>query len=406
MTIPFCGNARRPDRIPILFFDLEGGFGGSSRSLFYLIEALDPERFEPIVILRKPGPILDRYRSILMKTHIMERIPSFRPGQRKRPVSFALFLFQCVRSPGWVREVKRLAKAHDAALLHVNHESLGLTGYLLSRSLGLPWVCHIRTQLVPSVFGRMVYRIINRHADRIAFITDQNLTHFGALVGKAFDHRKAVVVRNIMPRSEAPVEPLSILRVDRERFKVLSLSNFSPNRGVDRIVDVAEILKRRGRTDFSFYLFGRPAHRNLRTGKADPYAATMKSKVDQSGLSDMVLFPGHTDAPERALAGGDALIKLTREANPWGRDIMEAMAAGLPVVTLGAYEGFVEHGVNGYLELHYRPDRIADFLMRLRDDPSLAGRMAAANRSKSLRLFDGGTNAAVLEEIYESMLGG
>ena len=95
-----------------------------------------------------------------------------------------------------------------------------------------------------------------------------------------------------------------------------------------------------------------------------------------------MFFPGHVSEPERALVACDALIKLTRQANPWGRDAMEALAAGLPVITLGSFQGFVENEVNGYIAEDYRPAEIADYLQRLADDPDLRQRIAESNKSE------------------------
>ena len=61
---------------------------------------------------------------------------------------------------------------------------------------------------------------------------------------------------------------------------------------------------------------------------------------------------------------------------------MEALAAGLPVITLGAFQGFVENEVNGYIAEDYRPEEIADYLQRLADDPALRQRIAAIKQSE------------------------
>ena len=393
----------RAQACPVLFLDLEGGFGGSSRSMYYLIKHMDREQYPPVVVVRKNGPIVERYREIGIRCHVIADIPSFRPGERKRPVAYTLYWWAMRRFAKVERELRALVEAHGVRAIHVNHESLALTGARLAGRLGLPWACHIRTTLVPSFFARHVYSVVNRAASAIVFITDQNMTHFAALTGKAFAMNKAAVVRNITPGFDGGLEPLPELAGEDGRFRVLSLSNFSPNRGVDRIVDVAAALKARGRADFVFFLYGHAAHKSLLGGSS--FAEQIVKRVTDEGLEDMVRFPGHTAAPERALAGAEALIKLTREANPWGRDIMEAMAAGLPVVTQGVYEGFVENGVNGYLELAYDPERIADYLVSLKDEGGKLDAVRAANRAKAERLFSGRANARLVERVYERMLG-
>ena len=75
-----------------------------------------------------------------------------------------------------------------------------------------------------------------------------------------------------------------------ERFRVLSLTNFSPNRGVDRIVDIAEILRRRGDDRFAFYLCGKPANTHAITGRVDPYYGSIVDRVRALGLDDTGVF--------------------------------------------------------------------------------------------------------------------
>jgi len=47
-------------KLRVLYLDKEGGFGGSSRSLYFLIKNLDRRRVEAQVVLRERGPALER----------------------------------------------------------------------------------------------------------------------------------------------------------------------------------------------------------------------------------------------------------------------------------------------------------------------------------------------------------
>jgi len=398
-------NSGDPARAGVLYLDVEGGFGGSSRSLHFLVQHLDRARFAPVVVVRKDGPAVARYQEMGVPCRVIPALPSFRPGERKRLVAYGLYLWACRRLGAVHRELADLVREHGVRLVHVNHESLALSGGRLASDLALPWACHLRVQLLPGLFTGHVYRTINRDAAAMFFITDAVMTHCAAFLGHDFALDRAVVARNIAPDFDPGLEPLPELAAVQDALTVLSLSNFSPNRGVDRVVDVALELARRGRRDVVFFLYGKAAHGKLLGGE-NPYARNLVERVRAADLEDMVRFPGHTPQPERALAGADCLVKLTREANPWGRDMMEAMAAGLPVVTLGAWEGFVEHGINGYLELRFDPARVADFLLRLRDEPGLAQRMRQASRDKAARLFSGRANAELVERAYDGILSG
>ena len=93
---------------------------------------------------------------------------------------------------------------------------------------------------------------------------------YRALASDAADIISYLMIHNICPRLKSPlVSFVGIFASAEDRFRFPSLTNFSPNRGVDRIVDVAEILHRRGDRRFAFYLCGRPAHTHAITGRAD-----------------------------------------------------------------------------------------------------------------------------------------
>ena len=400
-TIPHSGNAAG-----VLYLDAEAGWGGSSRSLFYLIDSLDRRAWRPIPVLRRNGPIVERYAVLGLRPTVVPQLPSFRPSERKNLVSYGLFRWDLRHFGAVCRVLEPLVRDRQVALVHVNHENLALVGDRLARRCRLPWVCHVRTQLIPGVFARRVYRLINSRAAAMFFIADPVRDHFARLVGPGFDARKSHIVHNIMPLIAEDVPPLPAFAEPADAFRVLSLSNFSPNRGVDRIVDVALELTRAGRDDFIFYLCGRPANTRFLSRRPTPYFEKLRATVRALGLDPGVRFPGHLVEPERALVSCHTLIKLSRQANPWGRDIMEALAAGLPVVTLGTYQGFVEHRVNGFIEPDFDAARIARHLIELRDRPELRAAMARSNRDQAARLFNGPDRAREVGAIYESVLSG
>ena len=364
---------------------------------------MDKAAFRPIVLTRKSGPVNGRYQAIGVTCLHMSELPPFRPADRNNLISFAIFLWQLRRLPALYRRVKTQVRAHNIQLIHVNHESFALIGLLLSRLFGLPWIAHIRTTLTPTWFARRLSRVIAKNAVQVICIVEPVKRHFCALAGVGAECRKISVIHNIVPPI-AFASPATEFESPPDRFRVLSLTNFSPNRGVDRIVDVAEELRGRGDGRFAFYLCGRPANANPITGRIDPYFESIRQKVRSLSLEDTVFFPGHVSEPERALGACDALIKLTRQANPWGRDAIEALAAGLPVITLGTFQEVIENEINGYIADEYRSKEIASYLQRLADDPTLRQRIAVANRAKAERLFSPAKCARATEAVYRLVL--
>ncbi|MBJ26646.1 MAG: hypothetical protein CMM30_02795 [Rhodospirillaceae bacterium] len=387
----------------VLFLDVEGGWGGSSRSLYYLVKYLARDNLLPIVVLRKDGPVKEHYKKLGITCLIAPEMASFRPADRKNFVAFTLYLWSMRKYFSFRKKIKMLVKEYNIGLIHVNHESLSLTGSLVAWELGLPWVAHVRTLLTPGWFAKLVYKIIANYSSHTIFITEPNLNHFKSLVGSSFNMIKTSIIYNITPESFKD-SALQEMEGSENKFRVLSLTNFAPSRGVDRIIDIATELKNRGESDFLFYLYGKSSHSSVITGRPDKYFENLKQRVKTLGLTSNVFFMGHTIYPEKALAGCDVLLKLTRQSNPWGRDIMEALAAGVPIITLGKFTEFVENGVNGYINADYNVDDIVDELVKLSNSKELCSIISNANRQKARALFNGEDCSQEVRHIYSKVI--
>jgi glycosyltransferase involved in cell wall biosynthesis len=387
----------------VLYLDIEGGFGGSSRSLYNLVTHLDLEFFEPLVLCRERGPIRERYAAKGIHCEAL-RLPAFRPAQRNNWLTFALFVAEMLSARQLFDRIGLLKREGGLDLLHVNHEGLALLGRRISKRHNVPWICHVRTRMHPSPWLNLSYGVINAHANRVIFITENEERHFAKFVDKRYRAEKGFVIHNAVDPAAADVTALPLFKEPKEAFRVICLGSYSSNRGTDLVPYVARALRERGREDFVFFLCGRDGSGSLLPWSRNRFATDLRKTVVESGLEKMVRLVGFVDEPERALMGCHALLQVRRRANPWGREIMEAMTFGLPVVAVGTYQGFVEQGTNGFLVERFVPESIAECLIRLKDDPDLYRRISAANREKSGRLFDASLMARRVEAIYRGLL--
>lgn len=101
-----------------------------------------------------------------------------------------------------------------------------------------------------------------------------------------------------------------------------------------------------------------------------------------------LLAAGAIPAPS-FLQSLDCFIYRTHPFVPeaWGRVVLEAMAAGLPVVVhaVGGYTEVIQHGHNGFL-FHNDEEALA-FLLTLQRDPALRARVGQAARRTVESLF-------------------
>ena len=93
---------------------------------------------------------------------------------------------------------------------------------------------------------------------------------------------------------------------------------------------------------------------------------------------------------------------------PFGIPVIEAMAAGLPVVATrgGAFPEVVVDGETGILVERGDSEGLAAAIAKLLADPHLRQRMGAAGRKRVRQLFTWDRSVARLEELYEGVLAG
>jgi UDP-glucose:(heptosyl)LPS alpha-1,3-glucosyltransferase len=120
-----------------------------------------------------------------------------------------------------------------------------------------------------------------------------------------------------------------------------------------------------------------------------------------SGFPERVRFLGRRDDLLSLYAAADCLLDLSQNALP--DDVLEALAAGLPIIVSarsGAAE-LIEHGVNGWL---CEPGDAAGLarLMSAADSAARSGSMEAAAR-RSAERFGADATARQVADLYRSL---
>ncbi len=120
-------------------------------------------------------------------------------------------------------------------------------------------------------------------------------------------------------------------------------------------------------------------------------------------LPDGVAFTGHSDDVAAQLAEGHVLL-LTSDHEGFPNVLLEAMAAGLPVITTPAGDAalVVEDGATGYVVPFEAIDAMAQRLVELASSPDLRARLGVAGWERVRRNYNYADLANRLLETYES----
>ena len=120
-----------------------------------------------------------------------------------------------------------------------------------------------------------------------------------------------------------------------------------------------------------------------------PDRTAVEAEIRSLGLGDRVEPAGSRADVPALLAGADVFVLSSRsEGAPFS--ILEAMAAGLPVVAtdVGGVRELVADGETGLLVPAEDPARLAEALRSLLADPALRRRLGAAGHARARERFD------------------
>jgi glycosyltransferase involved in cell wall biosynthesis len=136
-----------------------------------------------------------------------------------------------------------------------------------------------------------------------------------------------------------------------------------------------------------------------------PDRPAVESEVRRLGLQTAVRLTGERDDVAELLAEADLFVLSTRsEGLPLS--ILEAMAAGLPVVAsdVGGVPELVVDGETGFLVPPGDPHALAAAIERLLDDPDLRRRLGAAGRLRVSEHFDLASARRAHLDLYRTLL--
>lgn len=359
-----------PTPVPVAILLTSFDPGGTERQMIELIRRLDPARWQVhVACLHRRGEWLGRVEEVAAVTEFP--VQNFHSADTFRQMrAFAQ----------WCRD-RRIAIVH--------------TSELQSNIFGLP----------AAALGNVPVRIGNRrelNPDRTAaqialqraaysFAHKVVANSHAAAERLRYEHvpaRKIAVVPNGIDFSlYTPVPARAALR------KILMVASLRSDRGREVLVDAAiDVLHRF--PDAAFECVG-----------GGPELPALQRRAAELGLSAAFTFPGHCEDIPARLANADIFVLPSRsEAFP--NALLEAMAAGLPVVAsgVGGVLELVEDGRTGLVVVPGEPELLADALCLVMQTPGLGARLGTAARARVEPRYSFDRMVAGFEHVYINAL--
>lgn len=137
-----------------------------------------------------------------------------------------------------------------------------------------------------------------------------------------------------------------------------------------------------------------------------PERTNLVALTETLGISKVVHFAGERpQSPNWHALFDVSVLCSTSEAFP--NSILEAMAASRPVVAtdVGGNPDAIRQGRTGLLVPHSDPQRLAEAIGRLHDDPALRAKLGAAAREAAATGYSATSVIRQVESLYETLAG-
>jgi glycosyltransferase involved in cell wall biosynthesis len=382
----------------ILFLHTTSEIGGSDVSLVRLVEGLDRARYSMIVALPSDGPLVERLKKSGARVEIM---PVLLKLTSRRGTGFLLRF--AVNYPRAIRQLVRLIRRERVAIVHTNtiHNLYGVTAARVAR---VPHVWHFREIVWQSgALRRLELWMARRWSSRI--IVTSNAV--GAMYGERSRWPVQLVrvpngveVNRLAPgdgsrvRRELGVTPAQVL--------VGTVCRLDPWKGVDDFLEAAALAcERDDRTVFA--VIGGPIEGQ------EAYERTLQEKARALGIADRVRFTSWRYGPSampdvhRAL---DILVLASRQPEPFGLVILEAMSTGKPVIATahGGPLDIIEDGRTGDLVAPGDHHAMADAILALANDPARRARVGALARERVMAQYTAEQYVAGVDAVYRELV--
>lgn len=282
-------------------------------------------------------------------------------------------------------------------------------------------IIHARSR-VPAIIGFIAAKITDK-----TFITTAHGYYNRHWPSRAMSWGRFVIVasrdmaRHMIEDFGTPYERIKLVPrgVDLNEFKFIDKGDKRNKdehvkRGDFVIGMISRITPLKGHIDFlraaSIVVRKIPRLKVLIVGEAPPskkrYREELELLVRRLGISNIVSFIGPREDIADILSQFDVLVLPTRTPEAFGRVIIEAQAVGVPVVAsrIGGIVDIIRDGENGLLVFPEDPRSIADAVLKLLKDKTLASSLVLRARKEVEKRYSLTTMSESTLALYKEAL--
>lgn len=378
----------------ILYVHHGGNKGGAPRSLAFLIEKLDKEKYEPYVVCHHDFELNKAlYESVGAKVIRGKNIGGWY-GSTVSPVTKEIFLYNLKHIIPTYIGIRKIVKKIKPDIIHLNSTCLCFAAKSIRRKFPkIPIICHVREPLLDGFWGKILRNNCNKYVDHYVaieqFDAESLRTNLPTDVIYNFVNFSSY---NDNVRSTCLRDELTITH-DEKIF--LYLARVCPENGAKELAEHMQSLLRR-RPDLHLCIVGA----NLED--QSDYFNDVKKLAETNKNIHLLGF--RSDVPD-VIASSDVML-VPFQTPHFARSVIEAAAIGKPSIAsnIGGVNELIINEKTGFLFDYKSFDGFNDLCERLVDDNELYKTMSRNAVIHAKSNFSAEINASRTIKIYDEYL--
>ncbi|MGH8550018.1 MAG: glycosyltransferase family 4 protein [Methylococcales bacterium] len=394
----------------VLYVDHTPSHGGSVESLARVAQALDRQKFQPVIVLAHTmegkSPFADTPIEVVPYRLPLSHVFPVVHRAILRVKDWSRLMAACMSGLSLIADVLvteiprlvrlyRIARRHQVGLVHLNNTSYDLAGILTAKLLGVPCVCHHRDFKVVSPLLKWQAQMIDWHI-AISEAIRQDVLRLGVKPDQV-----SIVFDSIDPERHDPDVDISHLirafeKQPGEKFFGI-FGRVVGWKGQDYFLKAAAIVLEKVPISRAFIV-------GDDTDGTAGYIHGLHELVEQLGIASRVVFAGFRRDVPMMMKLMDVVVHASIRPEPFGMVVIEAMAMGRPTVATvgGGPSEIIQDGVNGVLVPPQDAQRLAQEICRLLLDERRAGQIGR-QAVRRAREFGNDTVARTIENLYDDV---
>lgn len=383
-------------------------YGGATRSLQLMLKSLKNYNINKVIITKSIGS-KEIANSIKQETILLKKL--YIPTISNNQVSFESYEKAFNRISKWnYKYFLETIKKNRIDILHINSSVFAHIPRVVKEKLpNVKIVLHVR-ELIPKYDdGKLqsyMIKEITDFVDKIICISDKEFEYFK-------HSNKAVIIPNPFDFSILSTVTPELRKkylLDENVILIGMVSHFSEQKGhLDFLKALLEMRKQNIKNEFKFVIIGvkiSPFWKKLIKKIVMPsnYEARVTNFIRQNNLSGSIILTPYTNYPFNYITDLDIIVRPSLQADPWGRDIIEAMALSKSVVATGNSEFYIENNKTGFLVQPRDYISLSEKIIHLVNNPELRVEMGEAGYKRVREMCDITNYGKAINNIYQELI--